>query len=127
MKYELTALVNSLNDRFDINSIHWVLEYVNPYNPFLIDRTGRLTLGTTDPIIKRVYVSNGLRGFMLRKVIMHELAHCALVSYNLLDDLHRMVKPECLLEAEESLCNFIADYGLKIVRKGKITCQKQRF
>lgn len=60
MKYELTALVNSLNDRFDINSIHWVLEYVNPYNPFLIDRTGRLTLGTTDPITKRVYVSNGL-------------------------------------------------------------------
>lgn len=66
MKYELTALVNSLNDRFDINSIHWVLEYVKPYNPFLIDRTGRLTLGTTDPITKRVYVSNGLRGFMLR-------------------------------------------------------------
>lgn len=66
MKYELTALVNNLNDRFDINSIHWVLEYVNPYNPFLIDRTGRLTLGTTDPITKRVYVSNGLRGFMLR-------------------------------------------------------------
>ena len=53
MKYELTTLVNSLNDRFDINSIHWVLEYVNPYNPFLIDRTGRLTLGTTDPIIKK--------------------------------------------------------------------------
>ena len=48
-----------------MNGIHWVLEYVNPYNPFLIDRTGRLTLGTTDPIIKRVYVSNGLRGFML--------------------------------------------------------------
>ena len=66
MKSELTALVNSLNDRFDINSIHWVLEYVNPYNPFLIDRTGRLTLGTIDPITKRVYVSNGLRGFMLQ-------------------------------------------------------------
>lgn len=81
-----------------------MLEYVNPYNPFLIDRTGRLTLGTTDPITKRVYVSNGLKGFMLRT--------CSLCS----DDLHRMVKPECLLEAEESLCNFIADYDLKIVR-----------
>ena len=97
MKYELTALVNSLNDRFDINSIHWVLEYVNPYNPFLIDRTGRLTLGTTDQITKRVYVSNGLKGFMLRT--------CSLCS----DDLHRMVKPECLLEAEENLYNFIKD------------------
>ena len=97
MKYELTALVNSLNDRFDINSIHWVLEYVNPYNPFLIDRTGRLTLVTTDPITKRVYVSNGLKGFMLRI--------CSLCS----DDLHRLVKPECLLEAEESLCIFIKD------------------
>ena len=36
-----------------MNGIHWVLEYVNPYNPFLIDRTGRLTLGTTDPITKK--------------------------------------------------------------------------
>lgn len=99
-----------------MNGIHWVLEYVNPFNPFLIDRTGRLTLATTDPITKRVYVSNGLRGSMLRKVVMHELAHCALVSYDLLDDLHRIVRPGCLLEAEERLCNFIAEYGLKIIR-----------
>ena len=70
MKYELTALVNSLNDRFDINSIHWVLEYVNPYNPFLIDRTGRLTLGTTDPITKRVYVSNGLKSFYATNLLI---------------------------------------------------------
>ena len=74
MKYELTALVNSLNDRFDINSIHWVLEYVNPYNPFLIDCTGRLTLGTTDPITKRVYVSNGLS---------HNARTCSLCSCEL--------------------------------------------
>lgn len=99
-----------------MNGIHWVLKYVDPYNPNLIDRTGRLTLATTDPVTKRVYVSNGLRGPMLRKVIMHELGHCALISYNLLDDVHRMVRPEYILEAEEALCNFIADFGLRIIR-----------
>lgn len=35
-------------------------------------------------------------------------------SFDLLRDIHRMVHPEYWLEAEEWVCNFIADYGLLI-------------
>lgn len=103
-------------DHFDMNGVHWTLYFVNPNSPLLIDRTGRNTLATTDPLTKRVYISNGLRGSMLRKVVMHELGHCTLISYGLMDELERMVKPEYLFEAEETLCNFIADYGLRIIK-----------
>lgn len=37
-----------------------------------------------------------------------------MVSYNLLDEIHEMVKPEYWIDAEEWICNFIADYGLRI-------------
>lgn len=35
-------------------------------------------------------------------------------SYGLLDDIHKVVKPEYWILAEEWVCNFIADYGAKI-------------
>lgn len=53
-------------------------------------------------------------GALLMKVLIHELGHCALVSYSLLDDIHKVVKPEYWIWAEEWVCNFIADYGTKI-------------
>lgn len=37
-----------------------------------------------------------------------------MVSFNLLDDIHRMVRPEYWFEAEEWLCNFLADYGIRL-------------
>ena len=36
------------------------------------------------------------------------------MNIDLLDDIHRMVKHQYWVEAEEWVCNFIADYGLKI-------------
>ena len=51
---------------------------------------------------------------MLTRVLIHELGHCAIFSFDLLDDIHRMVHPRYWLEAEELVCNFIADYGMKI-------------
>lgn len=82
----------------------------------LIDRTGTRTVATTDPSTGRIYISNGLYGAFFVKVLLHELGHCTMVSFGLTDDIHRMVKPECWVEAEEWVCNFIADYGMKIFR-----------
>lgn len=48
------------------------------------------------------------------KVLLHELGHATMVSYGLLDDIYRMVKPEYQVEAEEWICNFLADYALII-------------
>lgn len=82
--------------------------------PELIDRTGKITVATTDPNNYTVYLSSALQGPFLIKVLLHELGHCAMISYGLLDYIHSAVYPERWIEAEEWLCNFISDYGFKI-------------
>lgn len=97
-----------------MNGYSWRVRFVNRDDPMLVDRTGQLTVGTTDPSTLRVYISRDLGGSMLTRVLIHELGHCAIFSFGLLDDIHRMVHPRYWVEAEEWVCNFIADYGMKI-------------
>lgn len=97
-----------------MNGYLWRVCFVDNDDPMLVDRTGELTVATTDPTTLRVYISNDLDGSFLTRVLIHELGHCAMFSFGLLDDIHRMVQPRYWLEAEEWICNFIADYGMKI-------------
>lgn len=97
-----------------MNGYSWEVIVVDPHDPMLVDRTGVLTVATTDPMTYHVYLSSSLSGDFLTRVFIHELGHCALYSFNLLDDIHRMTYPKYWIEAEEWVCNFIADYGLKI-------------
>ena len=99
---------------FSMNGYLWHICYVEPDDPMLVDRTGTLTVATTDPSTLRVYISRELDGSFLTRVLIHELGHCALFSFNLIDDIHRMARPDHWVEAEEWICNFIADYGMKI-------------
>lgn len=80
----------------------------------LVDRTSTRTVATTDPGTGCVYISNDIHGEFLLRVLLHELGHCAMVSFDLLYDIHKMVKPRYWVRAEEWVCNFIADYGLTI-------------
>ena len=101
-------------NRFTMNGYLWRVCFVDNDDPMLVDRTGELTVATTDPTTLRVYISNDLDGSFLTRVLIHELGHCAMFSFGLLDDIHRMVQPRYWIEAEEWICNFIADYGMKI-------------
>ena len=101
-------------DGFTMNGYSWRVCFVDSDDPMLVDRTGELTVATTDPETLRVYISNSLDGSFLTRVLVHELGHCAMFSFGLLDDIHRMVHPRYWIEAEEWVCNFIADYGMKI-------------
>lgn len=101
---------------FYMNGYLWRVKFVAPSNPNLVDRTHVFRVATTDPVTKTIYLSNRLSGDFLNRVLIHELGHCVMVSYNLLYDIHRMVKPEYWIEAEEWICNFIADYGITIFR-----------
>ena len=94
-----------------MNGYFWRVVFVDP---MLVDRSGTLTIGTTDPSTLTVYLSDGLYGQMLLRVLLHEIGHCALFSFNLLDDIHLMTYPAYWEEMEEWVCNFIADYGLRI-------------
>ena len=97
-----------------MNGYSWRVCYVDADDPMLVDRTGRVTVATTDPGTLTVYMLRDLDGEFLTRVLIHELGHCAMFSFGLLDDIHRMVHPRYWLEAEEWVCNFIADYGMTI-------------
>lgn len=88
----------------------WTIKTVAPNNSNLVDRTGNITVATTDPTNKVIFVSSAITGGMLYKVLLHEIMHAIMVSYGLLNDISRMVKPECQIEMEEWLCNVIAEY-----------------
>lgn len=97
-----------------MNGIPWSIEFVNPNDPMLVDRTNAMKVATTDPISGCICLSNDLSGDMLLTVLLHELGHCALFSFDLLSEIYQMVKQEYWIEVEEWVCNFIADYGLTI-------------
>ena len=99
---------------FYMNGYLWKVIFVPPSSDKLADRTRTLRVATTDPDTYRIYLSNALKGEFLNRVLIHELGHATMISYGLIDDVHRMVKPEYWFEAEEWVCNFIADYGGKI-------------
>lgn len=103
-----------LVNNFSLNGDSWVVRTVDPNSPMLVDRTGKITVATTDPNDHTVYLSRILQGPFLIKVLLHELGHCAMVSYGLIDYIHNAVYPEKWIEAEEWLCNFLTDYGFKI-------------
>ena len=97
-----------------MNGDIWHIQFVDPASPKLVDRTRTYRLATTDGDSGYIYLSNTLSGDMLNRVLIHELGHCAMFSFGLLDDIHRMVHPKHWIEMEEWVCNFIADYGYLI-------------
>lgn len=99
---------------FDVGGLHWDVQFTNPTNRMLIDRTNRYRLATTDFNTMTVYLSNAIQGDMLPRVLIHEIGHCVIYAYGLIDEIHRMVKRQYWIEAEEFICNFVADYGLAI-------------
>ena len=79
----------------------------------LVDRTGTRTVATTDPHTHTVYLSDSLSGDFLVRVVIHEMGHVCMVSYGLTDQIRALARPERVIEAEEWICNFIADYGFE--------------
>jgi len=95
---------------FYMNNELWTVKIVPKYDPILYDRSGVLTVGVTDPGSHTVYISNSLSDDMMIRVILHELGHCAMVSFDLLPKIHKYAKKEYAVALEEWICNFIADY-----------------
>lgn len=73
-------------------------------------------MATTDPKTHTVYLSDELYGDFLMTVLIHELGHCAMISFGLLDEIRQMVYPEYWIEMEEFICNFLADFGFKVFK-----------
>lgn len=105
------SCANSACSSFLMNGYLWRVLFVDEGSTYLIDRTGLSRLATTDPGVLCVFLSRGIPPEMMRVVLTHELGHCVMFSYGLLEQLHILVSPRHWVEAEEWVCNFLADYG----------------
>lgn len=99
-----------------MNGLEWQVKFTSPDNPILIDRTNKMTIGVSDPQSMTVYLADNLNQDMLRHVLIHELGHCMMYSYNVLPLIHKCVKKRFWIVAEEWICNILADYAEEIIQ-----------
>lgn len=90
---------------FSINGIYWQIIFVPPGSKILRRSDGSGTVGVTDNATKTVYLSELLCGAFLKKVLCHEICHCACFSYG------------CSFapETEELIADFLATYGEEVL------------
>lgn len=98
---------------FYMNGEKWQVVFAPATSEWLARSDGSLTLGVTDRNVMTVFLSNHLRGALLRKVLIHELTHAWMFSY----DYHLS------LEEEEFVCDFLASNAEAIIAKAdEIIC-----
>ncbi len=90
---------------FSINGIYWQIIFVPPGSKILRRSDGSETVGVTDNVTKTVYLSELLCGAFLKKVLCHEICHCACFSYG------------CSFapDTEELIADFLATYGEEVL------------
>lgn len=87
-----------------INNITWEIIFTNDINDLTLNN-GNSTLGLTDLSSKTIYLYYNLRGPLLRRVLMHEITHAFIFSYNYY----------LTLSEEEFICSFIDTYADNII------------
>ncbi|MBO7671970.1 hypothetical protein J6S88_01025 [bacterium] len=90
---------------FVLNGVKWGVQFVRGTDNRLRRSDGVLTLGVTDAIDGKIYLSESLTGSLLEHVLCHELTHAVCFSYNIYIPI----------ETEEWLCNYMADHGKEII------------
>ena len=66
---------------------------------------GIWTIGSCDDPHKTIYIYQGLKKYLLKKVLCHEITHAAMYSYNV----------NLSLEQEELLADLLSTYGEEII------------
>lgn len=88
---------------------------MNPGDPRLIDREGKRTIGTADPLTRTVHLSNRLKPPLLDRVLLHEVAHAISMSHGLLGELHQGIPDESWVRAEEWSVKLVENHGVEAV------------
>ena len=104
-------------DEFYMNGLRWRVRFTYPTDPVLVDRTGTLTIGVTDPQSMTIYLSNKLRGEFLTRVVLHELSHAMMISYGYLEQIHGYCKKRHWVDMEELIANLIAQQAKEIFER----------
>lgn len=91
---------------FTINDVEWNLCFVDKNDSIFTKADGTITIGVTDRNLKMIFISDALKGVLLRKVLTHEICHACIFSYGIYLDLMQ----------EEYICEFVANYGAEILQ-----------
>ncbi len=97
-----------------MNGYLWRVVTVPSNSHFLISRDNVYTVATTDPTTLCIYLSQDLEGNFKKRVIAHEMGHACCFSYGLLDEIRSCCYPSKVIQMEEFISNFVADYGEEI-------------
>lgn len=90
---------------FRLNNDRWSIKFVQSFDPILKTNDDKYTIGICDDQTKTIYLNDQLKGKQLKKVLCHEIVHCAMFSYNVF----------LTSEQEELLADLIATYGEEII------------
>lgn len=89
-----------------INNIGWSIQFVPPFDLSLMREDGSFSIGSCDRNARIISICDTLEGFLLKKVICHELVHAAMFSYNIYLNVY----------TEEVFADLIATYGEEIIK-----------
>ena len=90
---------------YKINGITWYISRVRSDSPMLMRSDGSYTVGMCDRTTQTIYISELLQGKFLRKVLIHEACHSAMMAYGI----------DMSVEQEELFCDLVATYGDEII------------
>lgn len=96
-----------------INGELWRVIRVSAGDPRLVDREGKRTIGTTDPLSRTIHISEELTPPSLDRVLMHEIAHAITISNGLLDSLGYMVESGDRIGVEEWAAQLIENHAIE--------------
>lgn len=89
---------------FTMNGMNWTVRTVNSHSPLLMRSNNTMTVGMCDRSTHEICISDKLQGAFLRKVLIHEVCHSAMLSYDI----------TMSVEQEELFCDLVATYGDEI-------------
>lgn len=107
--------MNDLLREFKMGNQTWRITVTSNTDARLVDQTGVFRLATTDPKTNCIYLSEKLSGDLLHYVLIHELAHCVMISYGYSDFIRKVVKQRYWVESEEWVCNTIARHSKEVL------------
>lgn len=90
---------------FEINNVMWTVRFCSPNSSNLMRSDGTWTIGMTDISTHEVWIANNLSPSRFRKVLCHEICHCAMSAYYI----------DLSIGQEELFCQLFAEYGEEVI------------
>jgi hypothetical protein len=107
LRLERWEKVKKIKVKFKLFEDEWTAYLVDSHNPSLIV-DGKSCTGAAWLPQRKIYVSNELDKFALKRTLTHEVSHAVIYAT-------QFVMPEQY--DEEQMCDFMAIYGETIVKK----------